>query len=334
MLNRREFVSQSGRAILATGVAAQAWTHLSSDRQLSAAEDDKDVTNNDKQPIIDTHQHLWDLKKFNLPWVKDPGLESMNRNYLMSDYLETTKGFNIAKTVYMEVDVHPSQQQKEADYVLALCDKEDNPMDGVVISGELHQKEFAPYIKTLAENSFVKGVRKVLHGSSTPPGHCLQPQFVEHVQLLGKLGLSFDLCMRPEEVIDTVKLADKCPKTQFILDHLGNMGVASPDEKLRKNWEHAIQELAQRPHVACKISGVVATANEKWKPADLADLVNYCLDAFGSERVVFGGDWPVCMLRATLPEWILALREIVQDRSEEFRQKLWHDNAIKIYRLS
>lgn len=329
MVNRRDFLAQTGRGIFAAGVASS----LSAADPLSAGEG-KVVADDEQQAIIDTHQHLWDLTEFNLPWVKDPGAESLNRDYLMSDYLEATAGYKIAKTVYMEVDVHPSQQQKEADYILKLCEQDDNPLDGAVISGRPSEKEFGRYIEPLAKQPLVKGVRQVLHGPSTERGYCLQPQFVEHIRLLGKLGLSFDLCMRPDEVIDTVKLVDKCPDTQFILDHCGNMEVANAKKETRKSWEQAIRELANRPHVACKISGVVVTANEDWKPADLANVVDFSLDAFGEDRVVFGGDWPVCTLRASLPQWIDALREIVKDRSKTFRQKLWHDNALKVYRLA
>ncbi|MEX0729128.1 MAG: amidohydrolase family protein [Planctomycetaceae bacterium] len=329
MLDRRDFLSQTGLGVLAAGMAAP-WTAFAPH---STAEGDN-VTDDDQQAIIDTHQHLWDLSKFKLPWVNDPGLELMKRNYLMADYLKATTGFNIAKTVYMEVDVDPSQQQKEADYILKLCEQEGNPLDGAVISGRPAEKGFGPYINALAKKPLVKGVRQVLQNPTTERGYCLQPQFVEHIQLLGKLGLSFDLCMRPAEVIDTVELVDRCPKTQFILDHCGNMEVANADKDVRKSWEQAIRDLADRPHVACKISGIVVTANKDWKPADLADVVNFCLDAFGEDRVVFGGDWPVCTLRATLPQWINALREIVKDRPQDFRRKLWHDNAVKVYRLT
>ena len=145
--------------------------------------------------------------------------------------------------------------------------------------------------------------------------------------------MSFDLCMRPGELLDAVRLVDRCPQTRFILDHCGNMPVTSKDGKLRQQWEKGIRELAGRNNVACKISGIVASARSDWQPADLAHAVSFCLDSFGENRVCFGGDWPVCTLRASYSQWLDALKWIVRDRSPEFKGKLFHDTALRIYRL-
>ncbi|HID21127.1 MAG TPA: amidohydrolase, partial [Planctomycetaceae bacterium] len=95
-----------------------------------------------------------------------------------------------------------------------------------------------------------------------------------------------------------------------------------------------IRELADRPRVICKISGIVATAREHWKPEDLAPNINECLEAFGEDRVVFASDWPVCTRRATLRQWVEALKGIVRDRPPAFQRKLFHDNAVRHYALS
>jgi L-fuconolactonase len=87
--------------------------------------------------------------------------------------------------------------------------------------------------------------------------------------------------------------------------------------------------------VVCKISGIVVTAKANgWQASDLASVVNFCLDTFGENRVFFGGDWPVCTLRATYQQWLDALNEIVRSRSAEFRRKLFHDNAAAFYKLA
>jgi predicted TIM-barrel fold metal-dependent hydrolase len=85
--------------------------------------------------------------------------------------------------------------------------------------------------------------------------------------------------------------------------------------------------------VICKISGIVARAPEQWGPEHLAPLINHCLDQFGPDRVVFGGDWPVCKLRATYRQWVTALKEVIAGRSEEDQKKLLHDNAVRLYSL-
>lgn len=288
----------------------------------------------DALPIIDTHQHLWDLSKLRLTWIKDEPGTGLNQSYLPADYAKATSGLNVVKTVYMEVDVDPSQQVQEAEYVLGLCADPQNPMAGAVISGRLNTKEFRRYIERFAKSPHLKGVREILNGTA-PRGHCLQPQFVEHMQMLGELGLRFDLCMRHDEFDDAVKLVDQCPKTRFVVDHCGNLSVQSTDKKVRALWEKGLKDLAERENTVCKISGIIATAKkDAWKPADLAPNINYCLDTFGEDRVIFASDWPVCTITASLAEWVAALKEITRGRRSAFRRKLFHDNAVRFYGLA
>ena len=293
-------------------------------------------------PIIDTHQHLWDLSKFTLPWVD--GAPAINRSYLQSDYAAATAGLNVVKAVYMEVDVESSQQVAEALYIIDQCQRPDTPTAGAVISGRPASTDFAAYIGQFKGNPYIKGVRQVLHGPETPAGYCLQPTFVKNIQLLGEMGLRFDLCLRPAELSDAVKLVDQAPDTRFVVDHCGNADPyivadintpsADPAPHTRQQWLDDMQALANRPHVICKISGIIARVVPGWSAATLAPTVNHCLDVFGPDRVVFGGDWPVCTLGASYREWVTALREIIADRSEQDQRKLLHDNAEHFYTLA
>jgi predicted TIM-barrel fold metal-dependent hydrolase len=183
----------------------------------------------------------------------------------------------------------------------------------------------------------VKGVRQVLHGPLTPAGYCLDPKFVRGVQLLGELGLRFDLCMRTDELADAGKLVDACPGTRFILDHCGNPKVHGPDGKPpdRARWRRDVEALAKRPNLVCKVSGIVNTAKKgAWSAADLAPIVNQVLDTFGPDRVMFASDWPVCTTVATLAEWLEALKAVVRERPAEMQRKLFHDNAVRVYGLT
>jgi predicted TIM-barrel fold metal-dependent hydrolase len=280
-------------------------------------------------PIIDTHQHLWDLTRFRLPWQKDN--PKLARSFVMRDYLEATAGLNVVKSVYMEVDVDPSQQPAEADYVIAICRRGDTPMAAAVISGRPASDGFRDHIGRYKQSPFIKGVRQVLHVPETPPGYCLDKRFVAGIRLLGALGLSFDLCMRPAELGDAVKLIDMCPDTRFILDHCGNASVRTKD---LSPWRQDIDAVARRRNVVCKVSGIVASAAPgPWTADDLAPIINHVLDTFGPDRVMFGGDWPVCTLAATYRQWVEALQSIVRGRSATDQRKLFHDNAAAFYGL-
>jgi L-fuconolactonase len=287
--------------------------------------------------IIDTHQHLWDLAKFKLPWL-DGAPEVLRHSYRTQEYLEATRGLDI-QAVYMEVDVDPAQHELEVEHVTELARSREHPTIAAVVGGRPASTEFARYIAKLKTRPEVKGVRQVLHTDSTPPGYCLQKEFIRGVQQLGENGLSFDLCMRPGELLEGVRLSRECPETRFIVDHCGN---ADP-KAFAKNttepahdpaaWRKAMDELAAAPNTICKISGIVARAPEGWTSEDLAPVVNHCLDSFGPDRVVFGSDWPVCLLGARLRQWVDALYEIVANRPKEDQQKLWRANAVREYSL-
>jgi L-fuconolactonase len=282
-------------------------------------------------PTIDTHQHLWDLTKIKLSWLTEG--HPLHGQYTPKEYGEATAGLNVVKSVYMEVDVVPEMKQKEADYVVGLCESKSTTMVAAVIGGMVTDNGFPAYVKQYKGSKYVKGVRQVIHSDNTPAGYSLQKKFVENIQLLGELGLSFDICIRPAELTDAAKLIDLCPNTKFILDHCGNAQVHHKPEE-REKWKKDIAEVAKRKNVVGKVSGFVASSGKgKWKKDDLAPVVNHTIEVFGWDRVMFGGDWPVVTTAATYKEWLTTLREIVADRPETDQKKLFHDNAVKQYGL-
>ena len=202
-------------------------------------------------PIVDTHQHLWDLSRVKLAWFdsKSPEGKILGHDFTPKEYAEATKGLNIVKAVYMEVDVVPEQQQKEADYVIELCASGKTPTCAAVVSGRPKSEGFAKWAKQFKSHKYVRGIRQVLHVKDTPAGYCLDDKFVRGIQLLGELGLSFDLCVRPAELPDCVKLVDKCPDTRFILDHCGNAnpstrqpnGTVEGNDRDREAEERGVQ---------------------------------------------------------------------------------------------
>jgi len=294
-------------------------------------------------PIIDCHQHLWDLAKFKLNWIKPGTL--LARSYVMGDYMAAIAGTGIKQSIYMEVDVDPTQQQAEADHLVEICKSGTAPTIAAVVSGRPAAAEFAKYVTPFKGSPYIKGIRQVLHGGGTPAGFCLSPEFVRGIKLLGELGLSFDLCLRPKELSDGAKLAEQCPATRFIVDHCGNadpkaffkpgdprLNDITPDHDADA-WRRDIEKLAAQKNVICKISGIVARVPKQWLAEDLAPIVNHCLDSFGKSRVIFGSDWPVCLNGAPLREWVAALRQIIAGRPAAEQRQLLNENAKQFYRL-
>jgi predicted TIM-barrel fold metal-dependent hydrolase len=322
-LPRRDFLRRSVAAAATLGAASGFASRL-------AAAEPQSNSSKPMFKVVDSHQHLWDLKKFRLPWTA--ASPALARDFTMRDYLAATAGIPIEKSVYLEVDVEPSQQQAEIDYVAGLCRRGEGPLAAAVISGRPAADNFRDYITPFKGHPHIRGLRQVLHGDSTPQGTCLQKSFIAGIQYLGELGLSFDICMRAPELPDAARLIDACPGTSFILDHCGNADVRLKDQIA---WKHDIAAVAQRKNVVVKVSGIIARATPgKWTVDDLAPIVNHTLDVFGPDRVMFGGDWPVCTLGASYKQWFDALREIVANRPETEQRRLFHDNAVRHYRLA
>ncbi|HEX2861436.1 MAG TPA: amidohydrolase [Lacunisphaera sp.] len=276
-------------------------------------------------PLIDTHQHLWDLQQFPYSWCA--GIPTLNRSFLPDDYRAAAAGTPITRAVFMECDVDEPHLLAEARHVQQLADQW--PLiAGIVASGRPERDGFRAHLEQLALLSKVRGVRRVLH--TQPDGLSSQPRFVENLRLLPEFGFTFDLCVLARQLPHALALVDACPGVTFILDHCG-----VPDVKGRAfdPWREHLQALAERPNVACKLSGIVAYAGPDWTTADLRPWVDHVLACFGWDRVVWGGDWPVCTLGAPLARWVAATAELTAHATDEQRAKLHHRNAERLYRL-
>lgn len=279
--------------------------------------------------VVDTHVHLWDLNRLRLPWIQRDS--PLNRSFVIRDYRAAIEGQNVVKALYMEVDVAPNQLVAEAEHVLGLCRQGGSPLVGAVIGGRPDAEDFAQYLRRFRGNRYLKGVRRVLHNAATPAGYCLRPAFVRGVRLLGEMGLRFDLCMRPADLGDAVRLVESCRDVSFILDHCGNGPVYAED---RRQWQRDMDRLGRLRNVVCKVSGIAVQLRPRWRAEDLAPVVNHTLRAFGPERVMFAGDWPVCTTRATFRQWLDTLKTIVRERPADEQRRLFHDNAVRVYGLA
>ena len=288
-------------------------------------------------PIVDTHQHLWDLSKFKLRWLSPP----LDHSFTPEDYLEATQGLNVVKAVYMEVAVPPEQRVQEAEYVIELCRQSGSVTRAAVIAGSPAEEGFAQYIGRFKDNPYIKGVR----GGFSSGRQVNSEQTVRSLHLLSGLGMRFDLNVSPSSLREAARLVDQCPDTRFVLNHCGNAdpvaffpaGRTAPrsPQHSPEQWKRDISRLGAKANIICKISGIVSRVPETRLTAeDLAPIINHCLDAFGPDRVVFAGDWPVCLRGMALRDWINTLKAVVAGRPERDRRKLFHDNAVKFYDLS
>lgn len=278
--------------------------------------------------IIDTHQHLWDVDLFRYSWLGS--VPQLNRSFRMPNYLAATVGLGIVKSVHIEADVDESYMLDETRQLLAIADRPDNPMEGVVACGRPEREDFREYLDKIAGHPKLKGIRRVLHTQPDDVGK--GSTFIKNVAALSEYELSFDICVLAQQLPIAIDMVSKCPNTTFILDHCG---VPRVKERDLDPWRAHISEIAKAPNVVCKVSGVIAYADPKnWTTADLQPFVEHVIANFGWHRVLFGSDWPVCTLSASFVQWLDALKSITKPAGELNGKKLFHDNAIRVYRLS
>ena len=277
--------------------------------------------------IVDTHVHFWDPAHLRYDWLA--GQPQINRPYLPGDLPRQGNGWQLSQLVFVQADCAPDQGQTEVEWVTALA-AEHPVIRGIVAFAALEDGESVrPQLAWLKGQPLVKGVRRLLQAEG--PGFTVQPGLVRGVALLAEYGLSFDLCVRRDQLREAIELVRQCPAVAFVLDH-----IANPDIKAGEldPWRGDLSDLAALPNVSCKVSGMVTRAdNEHWQPADLRPYLEHVLAAFGPERVMFGSDWPVATLASRYERWVETLMAATAGLPPASRRQLFSDNARAFYRL-
>ena len=278
--------------------------------------------------LFDTHLHLIDRGALNYPWLES--VPALNQDFLLERYSREALRCGLDGALHMEVDVAESDIETETRHVEALAKTPASPLHGAISACRPEHADFPAFLERQLADPFVKGFRRVLH--VVPDEVSLSPVFRANLGRLAGAGRPFDLCVRPDQIDKAIALADLCPHVQFVLDHCG---VPSIKERAEHPWRERIAEIALRPNVAVKISGVVAYADpESWTVADIRPYVEHAIERFGWDRVVWGSDWPVCTLTASLSIWVAATHAITGGCSESERARLFRDNARRIWRLA
>jgi predicted TIM-barrel fold metal-dependent hydrolase len=276
-------------------------------------------------PILDTHQHLWDLNARPHSWTAD--IPTLNKPFLLEDYAKAKEGTSITRSLHMEADVDIEHLPNENNWIASLVNDADNPLCGAIISGRPENADFSDYLDAWASQDFVKGVRRILH---TSPDELSQSDlFVENIRLLASHELTYDLCYLERQLPIASNLVEQCPEVTFVLDHCGVPAVSdgSPEK-----WREDIRTLSSFQNVNCKVSGIVAYADtEKSIEDQVRPYIDHVIECFGWDRLVFGSDWPVCTLTSSLREWLEILARATSGIAEEDLRKLYYENAERIY---
>lgn len=282
--------------------------------------------------FIDTHQHLLYPAQFNYEWTADfPALQG---NFHLEDYWAAANSDEVEGTLFMEVDVEAKQSGQEARFFSQLADNPTNHILGVIASARPEEDGFEDYLDSIAHTK-LKGIRRVLH--TQPDALSTSTCFRKNIAQLAPRNLTFDICVQQAQLGIALELVKSCPNTSFILDHCGCPDIANQattNSESWQQWQQGIRALAERPNVACKFSGITVYADQAQRNAEsLRPYLTEMLECFGSTRIVWGGDWPVCNLADGLPPWIDISKELLSELSSDEQVNIQSDNARHLYAL-
>ncbi len=298
----------------------------------------------DDLAIIDAHHHLWNLQTGDYPWLSaDHGAPfrygdttPLKRNYLYDDYRRDAAHQNVVKSVHMEAEWNTADPVGESRWLTAYAAGHDLP-SALVAQAWLDRDDVEAVLTAQAGFDLVRGVRQKPWAAPTADdftpgatGSMADPKFRDGYALLGPLGLSYDLQTPWWHLGEAADLAADFPATQIILNHTG-----LPSDRSARGlaaWRAAMQDLAQAPNVAVKISGI-GVAGQAWTVDANRAIVLDTIDAFGVERCMFASNFPVDGLCATYDEIFDGFKAITAEFSDHDRAKLFHDNAARVYRL-
>lgn len=278
-------------------------------------------------PIIDTHLHLWDPGLLPYPWLKNVPL--LNRPYLLDDYRRAFASVDIDAMVFVQCEADFAAYEREADWVAEQA-RIDPRIKGMVAWAPLEKGgAVAADLSRLKRHRILRGIRRIIQFEDDID-FCLRPAFMEGVRTLREFGLSFDICIDHRHMANILRLVAAIPDVPMILDHIGKPAIR---DGAREPWAGQLRELSRFTNVACKMSGVATEARPDWTPAELRPFMDTAFDAFGFDRIMFGGDWPVTLQAIQPSRWIALLDETLAGVDESDRRKFWRGNAMRIYRL-
>jgi L-fuconolactonase len=273
---------------------------------------------------IDSHQHFWKYNAVRHSWITDE-MSILKRDFLPEDLDQELSANGIDATIAVQAD----QSEDETLFLLQLAER--NPsVAGVVGWIDLRSPRAAKRMKFFSQFDKLRGFRHI--AQEEPDDHFLmRPDFVRGIACLRQFGFTYDILIYPEQLPAARELVARFPQQPFVIDHIAKPEIKA---KSRSGWAALMHKIAASPNVYCKLSGLVTEADwHHWKKEDCRPYLDVVFDAFGPGRLMFGSDWPVCLLAASYQQVLQIIEEYVQDYSADIREKIFGGNAAQFYRL-
>lgn len=274
---------------------------------------------------IDAHQHLWNYLPPGPLWMAD-GMEVLRRNFLIEDLRAATAEAGVTGTIVVETE----RTVAETEWLskTAACD---DLICGVVGWAPLTLPTIAPELEKIAALPKMRAVRHPIH-DELDDQFVMREDFNRGIAELGRFDLKYDILIFEKHLPQTIQFVDRHPNQIFVLDHIAKPRIR---EGVLEPWRGNIRELALRPNVYCKLSGMVTEADwDTWSDEALSPYVETVLEAFTPKRLMFGSDWPVVTLASSYHRWIGTVRSAIAQLSQEERDRILAKTAIEAYGIS
>jgi L-fuconolactonase len=273
---------------------------------------------------IDSHQHFWMYNPAQYGWISDK-MSELQRDFLPKDL----KPLLAEQSIGGSIAVQARHDLDETHWLLELADQNEF-VKGVVGWVDLCSPDLASQLERFGANRKFVGVRHVLQDEPDDE-FMLRHEFRRGIARLAEHGLTYDLLLYPRHLPIAVKLVREFLEQRFVLDHIAKPGIA---DRLTGPWDRDIRELAKFGNVWCKLSGMVTEARwRRWNPDDFRPYLEVVFEAFGTQRLMIGSDWPVCTLSAEYGETIGLIAEYVKHLSVQERDSVLGGNCARFYDL-
>lgn len=275
--------------------------------------------------LLDSHHHLWDYDAEQYPWI--PIGSPLEQSHGLDDLATHSAGCSLEASIAVQA----RQMLEETDWLLGLA--ADHPLcAGVVGWVPLQDASVGDDLARYADQPLLKGVRHVIQDEEDPE-FMLRPAFLNGLEALGKTDLRYDILIFGHQLPNTIKMVDRFPDMPMVLDHIAKP-VIDP-AKYDEQWHKDFAELAKRPNVWCKLSGMATEVRgESWDIEMLRPYAEHALACFGTGRLMFGSDWPVCLLRTEYTRWVQCVAELIGSLSDNEQDRILYRNAASFYGVS
>jgi L-fuconolactonase len=277
---------------------------------------------------IDSHHHFWDPNKAHYPWMKGDALAPITRAFEPDDMRPLIKAAGIDATVLVQTrhEIAETHEYLEiaanTDFVAGVVGWVD--LTSPHIGDELNELIAGP------NGRYLVGIRHLVHDEKDADW-IARPDVIAGIGAIGHAGLAYDLLPRERELPACIACIDANPDVRFVVDHIAKPRIG---EGAMEPWSERITEIARRPNVWCKLSGMVTEADwVNWKPADLTPYIEKVIALFGEDRVMFGSDWPVCLLASDYETVFVTLRDQIAPMGQTVEEKVFATNAAAFYQL-